>query len=69
MKTKEEVYDIIINPLMRKVINVCRDNDIEFLASFHLETISEDDIYFCTTHLKVGEKRKEFCDMRKVLDI
>lgn len=47
MYDKEKIYDEEINPLMAKIIDICKKNDIQMLSSFALN--SEDLV--CTTHL------------------
>jgi hypothetical protein len=45
-KTKEQAYDDQINPLMAKIIDICKKHKIAMLANFRL---GED--LFCTTAL------------------
>lgn len=33
---KEKIYDDQINPLMAKIIAICRENNIAFIANFRL---------------------------------
>lgn len=37
MKTKEEIYDEQINPLMAKIIEICREYKIAHVCSFSLD--------------------------------
>lgn len=46
MKTKEEIYDEQISPLMAQIIAICNERKIPLLASFNLG----DDLH-CTTTL------------------
>lgn len=36
--TKEDVYDAEINPLMAKILDICRQHKIAMVASFHIPT-------------------------------
>ncbi len=50
MKTKEEVYDEEINPLMAKIIAICKRDKIAMICNFYLN----DDLQ-CTTALLSDE--------------
>ena len=41
---KEKIYDDLINPLMAKIIAICKDNDIPFFTTFQFS-----DDGFCTS--------------------
>jgi len=48
--SKEEVYDSEINPLMLKIIEICKREKIALLANFQLSGKGEEDLK-CTTAL------------------
>ncbi|WP_095082545.1 hypothetical protein [Pseudomonas sp. Irchel s3h17] len=48
--TKENVYDEQINPLVHKIIAICREHEIALLLSAQLEDEDEREL-FCTTIL------------------
>lgn len=54
---KEEIYDDQINPLMNQIIQICKENGINMVASFQLRSEEEDDNgnFLCTTLLPVNE--------------
>lgn len=45
---KEEIYDSQISPLMKQIIQICKDNGIAMMADFAIPT-EEDDGLRCTT--------------------
>jgi hypothetical protein len=42
-KTKEQIYDEQVNPLMAQVIKICQEVGIPFVTSFQLTTDEEDE--------------------------
>jgi len=60
----EATYDEKISPLMEKIIDICKENDIQMLASF---TLNEDGL-MCSTYLdskKYNEQKLE--EAKKVI--
>ncbi len=48
--TREEIYDDKIFPLMKQIIDVCKEHDIPLVASFQLnDDRLEGDMFACTT--------------------
>lgn len=47
---KEQIYDDQISPLMRQIIQICKDNGIAMMADFAIPT-DEDDGLRCTSLL------------------
>ena len=45
----EKVYDEQINPLMAQIIEVCKQHNMPFIASFQYASDGKDDHQFCTT--------------------
>lgn len=56
---KEGVYDAEIAPLMDKIIEICRREDIPIVAKFQLGVSDVDGAYFCTT---VVVKKPRACE-------
>ena len=52
MKTKEEIYDEQISPLMAQIITICNEHKIANLCTFALDV--EEDLY-CTTAM-IGDE-------------
>lgn len=50
MINKEKIYDDEISPLMKEIIKICKDKDIDMVASFSIP-IPDDDGLMCTTTL------------------
>ncbi|MBK5416400.1 hypothetical protein [Pseudomonas sp. TH31] len=48
--TKEDIYDEQINPLMAKIISICKEHNIAFIFSAHIPNDEDPDLA-CTTHL------------------
>jgi len=47
---KESIYDEKISPLMTEIIKICKENNIDMLASFKLDWSDENESYLkCTT--------------------
>ena len=57
----EVVYDEQINPLMAKIIAICKEHNMPMLASFQYAAKevgkSDEEFFFCTTSLFQGDKR------------
>lgn len=52
MYDKEQIHDEQIAPLMTKIIEICKANEIPMLASYYLKQATEfDDNMYCTTCL------------------
>lgn len=52
MATREEIYDAEISPLMKRIIEVCKEHDIPAIAQFQIDDrTDEDDDFFCSTAL------------------
>lgn len=58
MATKEEIYDKEINPLMAKIIEICKEGKIPLIASFYLGDENDPDLY-CSTVADSGEEMPE----------
>ena len=43
MKTREEIYDELVYPLMERIINICVENNIPMLATFELDIDDPDE--------------------------
>lgn len=54
----EKIYDEQINPLMSKIIEICKEYDIHMIASFALN----DEDLVCTTYLKSVNHESEVLD-------
>lgn len=54
----EAVYDLEISPLMQKIIEICKENNIPMVASFAYENCEENGIGCCTTALNDFDGRK-----------
>lgn len=52
--SKESVYDREVNPLMAKIIAICKKHKIAMFASFALSPTTDDDQIACTTALLDG---------------
>lgn len=58
MYDKEQIYDEKIYPLMKKIIGICKENDIQMLFSCYLKTDENGDLN-CTTYLESKEQNCE----------
>ncbi len=54
MRTKEQVYDEEISPLMAKIIDICKENSMAFVASCHCPNEDDEDL-LCSTVLLGGK--------------
>lgn len=55
---KERIYDDKISPLMGEIISLCKENDINMVASFQLRSENETDNgehFLCNTLLPLNE--------------
>ncbi len=66
---KEYIYDQEIAPLMSKIIEVCKSNDIPIVASFCYGLSDDGDVDLCTTFITQsgGWSPDSFEDCRKRL--
>lgn len=55
MYDKERIYDEEIYPLIKKVIEICKESDMQMLFSCYLKTDDNGDMN-CTTYLKSKEQ-------------
>jgi len=68
MYDKEQIYDEQIAPLMSKIIEICKVNGIQVLASFFLKEKTEDQgNMFCTTCLVPNEGNKRLSNAANVI--
>lgn len=51
---KEQVYDSKIEPLMRQILDICKENKIAMVASFSIPNDGDDDLV-CTSCLTEDE--------------
>ena len=67
-RTKEEVYDEEISPLMVEIIRITKEHGIAMLASFSIPT-EEHPHLLCTTHLPddSGKPFAKFVDAAKTI--
>lgn len=65
--TREQMYDEQINPLMARIITICKEHNIPFVASFQLSADNEDDgpLYCTSCSLPDGssDRMKEAADL------
>lgn len=61
MYDKEQIYDEQIYPLMSKIIDICKTNDMQMLFSCYLKTDDNGDMN-CTTYLKSAEQNNDRLD-------
>lgn len=47
---KEQIYDDQINPLMKQIIQICRENHIAMICSFAIPTPDDADL-FCSSRV------------------
>ena len=58
MYDKEQIYDEKIYPLMKKIIDICKESDMQMLFSCYLKTDESGDLN-CTTYLESKEQNCE----------
>jgi len=64
----ESVYDEQIRPLMQRIIDICKANNLPMIASFAYENCEEKGIGACTTVLTFDNRAiKEFADAMSVI--
>jgi len=47
----EEVYDDLISPLMAQIIAICKEHDMQAIASFCYKIDDDGEVHHCTTSL------------------
>lgn len=57
--TKEDVYDLQINPLMAKIVNICLQHKIAVIATFALDSTD----LICTTALLTPDHEPFDCQL------
>jgi hypothetical protein len=69
MRTKEQVYDEDIAPLMGRILEICKENKIALVASFHCPNDANDGL-FCSSVLLGGRYGKplELVELAMVLN-
>jgi hypothetical protein len=69
MYDKEQIYDEQIYPLMGKIIEICKENDMQMIFSCYLRPEEEGNLR-CTTYLKSKEDNcKSLDDAYKVIQL
>lgn len=64
----ESVYDEKISPLMRQIIDICKEHNMPMVASFAYENSEENGIGCCTTTLTFeGRHIKAFAAARSII--
>lgn len=64
----ESVYDEKISPLMRQIIDICKEHNMPMVASFAYENSEENGIGCCTTNLTFeGRHIKAFAEARSII--
>lgn len=64
----ESVYDEKISPLMRQIIDICKEHNMPMVASFAYENSEDNGIGCCTTSLVFeGRHIKAFADAASVI--
>ena len=54
----EQVYDEQISPLMKQIIEICKEHDLPVVASFaYAYNADEGDKKLCTTNINMGSTR------------
>jgi len=66
IKDNEQIYDEQINPLMAKIIAICKEHQIPMLATFQYCEPDEERGGFCTTRIPVPGENP--C-IKKALDV
>lgn len=60
--TKETIYDEQINPLMAQILAICKEHNIEMVASFALDDGDgdgdEDEGLMCSSYVLLGENKE-----------
>ncbi|HBZ1570543.1 hypothetical protein D2912_04320 [Klebsiella pneumoniae] len=64
----ESIYDEKISPLMRQIIDICKEHNMPMVASFAYENNEEKGIGCCTTKLIFeGRYIKEFAEATSII--
>lgn len=64
----ESVYDEKISPLMRQIIDICKEHNMPMIASFAYENSEENGIGCCTTKLTFeGRDIKAFAEATSII--
>lgn len=64
----ESVYDEQISPLMKQIIDICKEHNLPMIASFAFENCEERGPGCCTTHLSFKERPiKEFAEAMSII--
>ncbi|MGU5416642.1 hypothetical protein ACV1MK_26215 [Klebsiella michiganensis] len=64
----ESVYDEKISPLMRQIIDICKEHNMPMVASFAYENSEENGIGCCTTTLTFeGRHIKAFAEAKSII--
>ncbi|MDM4471345.1 hypothetical protein [Klebsiella michiganensis] len=64
----ESVYDEKISPLMRQIIDICKEHNMPMVASFAYENSEENGIGCCTTTLTFeGRHIKAFAGAKSII--
>ncbi|HBR2117531.1 TPA: hypothetical protein L9N02_004021 [Klebsiella quasipneumoniae subsp. similipneumoniae] len=64
----ESIYDEKISPLMRQIIDICKEHNMPMVASFAYENSEENGIGCCTTKLTFeGRYIKEFAEATSII--
>ena len=68
-RTKEEVYDNDINPLMSQILDICKQHRIAMVSSFSLGKEEDGSDFLCSSMLmsKGFDPPEVFWDLRKRL--
>lgn len=67
MKTKEQVYDQEIHPLINQILELCKNSEIQMLTSFTLELNKEKGNLLATTYLGGSEKSMELTTAKNLI--
>ena len=64
----ERVYDEQISPLIKQIIDICKENNMPMIASFAYENCEEKGIGCCTTTLTYeGRRIKKFAEATSLI--
>jgi hypothetical protein len=66
MYNKEAIYDEKISPLMAEIIKICKESNIQMVATYFIkeDAENEDGDLYCTTYIPSSETRSQ-----KLVDI
>lgn len=68
MKSKQEIYDEQIAPLINHIIDICEEHDIRMISSFMTDRTENQD-YYMTSCCKVIEGEIPECRLFSALQI